>query len=441
MASVAKPHKKGGNYRAIYTDHHGKRKFVAGTQNRKETLAIAQKLEDDHRQIRLGYRDVPTSARKHRSRPFEEVASDYLRWGDAQGGRNGRPWSKMHSQRRRAALDWWKDQLGLNTLHDLTDVLPRVEKALIIFGEKGRTGKTLHNQAEALKAFCNWCVNRGLLGDDPLKALAPFDTTPQSRRRAMTSEEIGKLLSACQPEHQLLYETALCSGLRANELRNLTIDHLDEERGGLRLDAKWTKNRKSGFQPLPRDLVNRLKAAAAADEPWHIYKAKLRKANSKKSPPKRPLLYVPTHQYRCFSLDLEVAGIPKITPKGKLDFHALRVTYINLVFDSDISVRDAQALARHSTPDQTLNVYGRPRDDRMAEAVEQVTANVLFKKNRAISVQRLAVGAERENATLLDSEGCVSKNMVGVIGFEPTTPCSQSRCASRTAPHPDSICN
>jgi hypothetical protein len=153
------------------------------------------------------------------------------------------------------------------------------------------------------------------------------------------------------------------------------------------------------------------------------------------------LLYVPTHQYRCFSLDLEVAGIPKITPKGKLDFHALRVTYINLVFDSDISVRDAQALARHSTPDQTLNVYGRPRDDRMAEAVEQVTANVLFKKNRAISVQRLAVGAERENATLLDSEGCVSKNMVGVIGFEPTTPCSQSRCASRTAPHPDSICN
>ena len=27
--------------------------------------------------------------------------------------------------------------------------------------------------------------------------------------------------------------------------------------------------------------------------------------------------------------------------------------------------------------------------------------------------------------------------VVGVAGFEPTTPCSQSRCANRTALHPD----
>ena len=27
--------------------------------------------------------------------------------------------------------------------------------------------------------------------------------------------------------------------------------------------------------------------------------------------------------------------------------------------------------------------------------------------------------------------------LVGVVGFEPTTPCSQSRCANRAALHPD----
>ena len=27
--------------------------------------------------------------------------------------------------------------------------------------------------------------------------------------------------------------------------------------------------------------------------------------------------------------------------------------------------------------------------------------------------------------------------IVGVAGFEPTTPCSQSRCANRTALHPE----
>ncbi len=28
---------------------------------------------------------------------------------------------------------------------------------------------------------------------------------------------------------------------------------------------------------------------------------------------------------------------------------------------------------------------------------------------------------------------------VGVAGFEPTTPCSQSRCANRTALHPEEV--
>ena len=29
--------------------------------------------------------------------------------------------------------------------------------------------------------------------------------------------------------------------------------------------------------------------------------------------------------------------------------------------------------------------------------------------------------------------------IVGVAGFEPTTPCSQSRCANRTALHPEKL--
>ena len=30
-------------------------------------------------------------------------------------------------------------------------------------------------------------------------------------------------------------------------------------------------------------------------------------------------------------------------------------------------------------------------------------------------------------------------SFVGVAGFEPTTPCSQSRCANRTALHPETV--
>jgi hypothetical protein len=35
------------------------------------------------------------------------------------------------------------------------------------------------------------------------------------------------------------------------------------------------------------------------------------------------------------------------------------VAYINFVIESGVSIKEAQALARHATPQLTLNVYGR----------------------------------------------------------------------------------
>ena len=144
-------------------------------------------------------------------------------------------------------MAWWRDRLAVEVLGDLVGVLGRVEKQLRELQTIGRTGKTISNYAATLGAFCDWCVQRGYLETDPLKGLAPFDTTPEVRRRAMTPDEITRLLEVCPPDRRLLYETALFSGLRTNELRHLTLEHLDLEQSGLRLDAEWTKNRKTGF--------------------------------------------------------------------------------------------------------------------------------------------------------------------------------------------------
>ena len=80
------------------------------------------------------------------------------------------------------------------------------------------------------------------------------------------------------------------------ELRHLDrAKHLDRDRGGLNLEASWTKNRKPGFQPLPARLVDELDAFSLSGAPA-----------------------------RTLDRDLEAAGIPKHTPKGKVDFHAGR---------------------------------------------------------------------------------------------------------------------
>ena len=194
-----------------------------------------------------------------------------MAWGESQGGRKGKPWAAWHSHKRRTHLQWWQDRLGLATLADLAGILPRVEEALRDLQAKGRAGKTLANYAEALGAFCDWCVQRGYLASDPLKALAPFDTPPTTTRRALSGEEIGRLLEVCVPHRKLLMETSFLSGLRAHELRSLAVDDLDVDGWGVRLHAEWTKNRKDGFQPIPTDLIGRLHDFAHTGEAKVLY--------------------------------------------------------------------------------------------------------------------------------------------------------------------------
>jgi len=99
-------------------------------------------------------------------------------------------------------------------------------------------------------------------------------------------------------------------------------------------------------------------------EAMRLYATHKRRAVTCRPMPENPLLYVPTNTSRSFDQGLEAAGIPKYAPNGKLDFHSCRVAFINLILDSGVTVKEAQALARHATPEMTMNVYGRVRDSR-----------------------------------------------------------------------------
>lgn len=124
--------------------------------------------------------------------------------------------------------------MGLATLADLQGILPRVEEALRELQQGGRAdvhkrhkrgglaGKSLNAYADSLRAFCSWCVERGYLDGNPIDGLALFDATPGTQRRAMTPDEIAKLLQVAPEHRRLLYEAAFCTGLRAGELRALT---------------------------------------------------------------------------------------------------------------------------------------------------------------------------------------------------------------------------
>ena len=420
MATVRNKPNKSGNFQALYFDHKGKRRTVT-MPTKSKALKVAKLKEAVAQEIKLGLRPAPSATDEHLVRPIEEVVKEYLSWGAAQGGRRGKAWSEVHTHNRKTQLEWWVKHLKLVYLAELIDVLPRAEKALRGLLKVGRAGKTVSNYAETLRAFCLWCRERRYLPDDPLRGLAAFDTAPRTHRRAMTKEEAQQLLNASPPHRRLLYEVAIYSGLRANELRNLAASDLDEVNSGVHLRAEWTKNRQDGFQPLPQSLVQSLVTFVKSGAALRLYKRRITRKKSGNPYPAAPLLHVHSNTSRAIDDDLEAAGIAKWTSKGKLDFHAIRVAFVNFVLDSKANAKETQTLARHASPTLTMNRYGRVRNDRLAEVVESVAANLGFAADCVPTVYSRAVDTEQKSATLDTTESCALMNLAPEVGLEPTT--------------------
>ncbi len=59
------------------------------------------------------------------------------------------------------------------------------------------------------------------------------------------------------------------------------------------------------------------------------------------------------------------------------NIYALRVAFVTLAFEAGANIKEGQALARHSTPQLTMNVYARARNERLSDLVEKVGKTVL----------------------------------------------------------------
>ena len=203
MAYLYRTQKKDGvfhpRWRFQYRDWQGRKRKGTGYTSKAETEKLAAKIEAEQSAIRNGHVPRPKPVDKS----FQEASEAYLSWGEMQGGRGGRPWGPEHARKRKRQLKWWWEKLDLKYVSDLVGSLGRIEEALQELNEAELAGKTLSNYAETIVAFCAWCVARQLLEENPLKNLAPIDTTPREQRRAMTPEEIKRRAVLLEPRQPL----------------------------------------------------------------------------------------------------------------------------------------------------------------------------------------------------------------------------------------------
>jgi len=409
MAGARKRPNPGGKFQAWFVDAAGKRQFFTGTHDRRETLAMARKLEDEHKQVRLGYREPPRSASKHAARLYSEAVGEYVSWGLSCGGRGGRGWAKIHARQKQKNLEWWAEHLGLASLGDLPGILPRAEAALRELQGRGLSGKSIMDRVESIKSFCRWAERRGFLDHDPTKGLTRFDTTPTRIYRALTREELAKLLAAVPEERQLIYTLAVATGLRRSELKTLKVSDLNLDMQALNLRAEITKNKKSGLQPLSPWLLDWLLAATQGSDP------------------DAPLLAgFPGNPTETFYKDLKAAGIPRfVVGEGSATLHSLRVTFATLLIEEGADIKTAQTLMRHSTPTLTLNRYAKARRERLVDAAAKVGEIA----REAVESGEFCATSVLPKTAFAVSGYPVRGILEGDTGFEPATPGSGGRCS------------
>jgi integrase len=377
---------------------NGDRLVVEESTGCRDETAARQVLADWERRaerMRAGV-VTPTEARvaNHVSSPISGHVEAYLNSLEASG------MTAKHIRETRRILTSVLQGCAFQTLADLDR--EAVEIWLVQRRSLKASARTRNVDLTALIAFVNWCIANHRLSANPFKGIPKANEAadPRRRRRAMTEDELARLLDVARHrplieastirrgkrkgkcdaevrpevrdrlevlgrERALLYKTLVLTGLRKGELASLTVAQLklDGSLPHVELDAADEKNREGNDVVIRPDLAMDLRH-------WLDDKLALLQADARRRrepvpgrlPSDLPVFYVPTGLVRIFDRDLKAAGIAKRDERDRtLDVHALRTTFGTLLSKGGVPLRTAQAAMRHSDPSLTANVYTDPK--------------------------------------------------------------------------------
>lgn len=278
----------------------------------------------------------PRPLREAAARPLAEHLKDYVAdlHKRARAGRGGRGAKLTESRINRLLSECnWRIAANINA------------NAFVTWRTQQTCGaRTANHYLQAAVSFLNWLERVGRIATNPLRLVSKVDERGQRKRirRAFTDEELRKLVEGSGPRG-LIYFTAARTGLRQEELRQLTW-------ADVRLEAKppvvvvrdtAAKNKREEAVPLLPEIVQALRQYRPAH--WS---------------PTDPVF--PNGIPRAFRLkkDAERNGVVYRDSQGRYaDFHALRYTWATFLQRHGVSQRIAMQLMRHSDIKLTAKVY------------------------------------------------------------------------------------
>jgi integrase len=241
--------------------------------------------------------------------------------------------------------------------------------------------RTKNLYLQSVKQFGTWIVKdqRASESDNPLKYLETVQVLNRDLkhpRRAITLDEMNHLLEVTKAgpelygmsgyERWLLYQSAILTGLRRNELRSLTKSSFDFKNNTVFLAGDDAKNRHEAIQSITKELSleferylsNKLPAAP-------VFKGTYNKHTQ-----------LTTHTAKMLKADLKRAGIPYVLDKKYFDFHSLRHQCGTLLAASGVSPKTAMDVMRHSDINLTMSLYTHTLIGQKQDAITKAFSNV-----------------------------------------------------------------
>jgi len=204
--------------------------------------------------------------------------------------------------------------------------------------------KTANHYLQAVRGWLNWMVEVGRIKANPLRNVRKAEERGGKVRvrRAFSDDELRRLVAGSGPRG-IIYFTAARTGLRSDELRQLTWGDVTLDGGAPRFLVREhvAKSRREESVPLVSEVVEELRAY----RPPH-------------PSPADPVFPNGIPRASRLKVDCERNGIAYRDASGRYaDFHSLRYTFATFLARSGVSPRLTMKLMRHRDPATTAKVY------------------------------------------------------------------------------------
>ena len=230
------------------------------------------------------------------------------------------------------------------------------------------SNKTFNYYLTAVRQFCRWMVRDRRASESPVEYLERLSVPDTECRRALSYEEVCKLIVATEKapvrfgmtghERAVLYLLAIECGLRVRELQNLKVKSFDFQEKTVTLGPEFCKDRKQAVQ-----LLKQKRAVS------------LRKFFADKNLEDRAF-EMPSHYRTAKMLHAECqdANIHIVDEAGrKIVFHSLRHTLATALDQTGASLRERMHIMRHSEKSNlTLGVYTHIETYNLRRAIEKL---------------------------------------------------------------------